>query len=670
MRLRVFIAECMLLCVTIASACGPFYNDISYPLTCHFYQGENSPELSNIQYKRNISSWQRITSYKISSGDIAATIYKLSLHSLQKEFERKSDNTFINWIKHNNASNIRDFILLAKEVEELREQINSPWYYPNHKAEYVKPDDAKSRLNELLAICKANTKNPLSDRYALQAIRILCALNRPSYGLYYYTKTLSRLQDGNLMKQMALGYVAGFYKNLGDTVRSDKMFALAGDFNCLSSPTAENISRLAYYNPESDVLKYRLNGFIGYEGHTRNIRMLNIADAALRSPKVVNRGDWLYLKAFVEGVYNKNLVKAEKLARQALANTFSDKRMVDDAKFFNICISAKIGNLKRIDQNINWIMANYPSCRQGILFFIIPALISNNQIEKALLVANTMDDNAPYASTGFQFLISCLPDNVIQYKKQLTEAKGIFGKFKNKVRHDNDYLNDIIGTLYLRSGQYSEAVKYLRKVSEKYQCSTNLFKGGYLTYNPWDFAFIPESKWDYMGYKDQDDNNEKFRPIVNKDRVTRLSSQINAKLNFATEMARLQAEMHYSKDSDTQNLARLRFAIGRYNSFNTCWALTQYWCGNANQCNYQPFYYDDNELKDLNYIIDLPRDMKDIEEWFVNEVTSALKALKTDAAKATANMMLRNYKTIAKYYPNSSEGKYLATHCDRWFDWL
>lgn len=87
MRLRVFIAECMLLCVTIASACGPFYNDISYPLTCHFYQGENSPELSNIQYKRNISSWQRITSYKISSGDIAATIYKLSLHSLQKNLK-------------------------------------------------------------------------------------------------------------------------------------------------------------------------------------------------------------------------------------------------------------------------------------------------------------------------------------------------------------------------------------------------------------------------------------------------------------------------------------------------------------------------------------------------------------------------------------------------------
>lgn len=662
----------MMLCGAIASACGPFFNDISYPLTFHFYQEQNSPVLQDIQYERNVGSWQHITSGSIPLDDIETAVYKSTLHSLQEEFDGKSDNAFINWVKENNAIYISDFLLLAKEVEELRAQTNSPWYYPNHKAEYVKPEDAEGRLNALLQICKTNSESPLGDRYALQAIRIFRALNRSEEGLKYYTNVLSRLPDDNLMKEMSQGYIAGFYMNLGDTVRADKMFAIAGDFNCLSSPTADNICRLAFHHPESEVLKCRLNGFIGYEGRVRNIRMLKIADAALRSPKIIHRGDWLYLKAFVEGVYNKNWQKAEKLARQALSNSFSKIEMADDARFFTTCAAAKNGNLHNIDDELCWMMDNYPAYRQGLLFFIIPALVSHNQTTKALLVANTMNVDEPYASTGFQFLLSCHPEEVIQYKRKLNDAKGLFGKLKNAVRHDDDYLNDIIGTLYMRQGKYSKAAEYQRLVSDTYQKSTNLFKGGFLAYNPWDYGYIPESQWEHNWYKYDDDYewDPGVRPIINKGRFTKLSTQINAKLNFATEMARLQNEMQNTIDSDKRNLARLRYVIGRYNSFNTCWGLTQYWCGDANQCNYRPFYYDNGDVIELGYVIDTPKEMKNIENWFVAEIEDAISEMKTDAAKATANMILRNYRTIAKHYPNSPEGKYLSTRCDRWSDWL
>lgn len=673
MKLRLFIVECMLLCAAIAYACGPYYNDISYPLTYHFYLKKGDPVLSGIQYESNISSWQRITSSSIPSDDIAEIIYGISLNSIKKEFTGKSDNAFVNWIKSNSATYLRDYIYLAKKVEVIRVLINNPWYYPNSKSGEVRPDDVEGCLNELLALCKANMNKPLSDRYALQAIRILRALNKPADGIQFYTKAFSGLSDKNLMKQMAQGYVAGFYMNLGDTIKANEMFALAGDFNSLSSPTTENISRLAYYHPESDVLKYRLNGFIGYEFRNRNIRLLKVADAALRSPKVVHRGDWIYLKAFVEGVYNNNWQKAEHLAKQSLANKFSDKRMAKDARFFKICAGAKNGNLMSIDDDFSWMLDNYPNYRQGLLFFVIPGLIAKNRIDEALLVVNTMDIDAPYASTGFQMLMSSNPEDVIRYKQKLASAKGVFGKLKNKVRHDDDYLNDIIGTLYLRKGQYAAATKYLKKVSEQYQRSTNIFKGGYLIYNPWDYAYVPVSKWEYDSYSKwmYREDGLTLIPDVNVSRVAKLPTQINAKLNFATEMARLQKEMLSSGNTDAKNIARLRYAIGRYNSFNTCWALTQYWFGTTTQCNYQPFYYgEDDEIIDLKYIIDTPKEMADIEDWFVKEVTGVLDSLKTDAAKATANMMLRNYRTIAKYYPDSSEGKYLATHCDRWSDWL
>ena len=664
----------MLLCAAIAYACGPFGSNEPYPLAYHFYQGEYSSTLSDIQYKSNISSWQRLTSENISSDDVEEIIYGISLNSIKNEFIGKSDNAFVNWIKDHNATYLRDYIYLAKEVEVIRTLINNPWYYPNRKSGYVRPDDAEGRLNELLVLCKVNMNKPLSDRYGLQAIRILRALNKPADGIQFYTKAFSGISDKNLMKQMAQGYVAGFYMNLGDTIKANEMFALAGDVNSLSATTAENISRLAFHHPESYVLKSRLNGLIGYGGARKNIKMLKVADAALRSPKVVHRGDWIYLKAFVEGVYNKNWSKAEHLAKQSLANKFSDKRMADDAKFFSICVAAKNGNISGIADDLNWMSANYPNYRNGVLFFVIPGLISHNRIDEALLVINTLDVDAPYASTGFQLLLSCNPDVVIRYKQKLASAKGIFGKLKEKVRHDDDYLNDIIGTLYLRKGQYAIAAKYLKEVSEQYQQSMNVFEEGYLSYNPWDYAYVPVSKWEYGSYSKWmycDDWQSVIRPDVNKNRVTKLPTQINAKLNFALEMVKLQKEMQSSVNPDTKNLARLRYAIGRYNSFNTCWALTQYWCGNADQCLYQPFYYGENySIVELDYIIDTPKEMADIENWFVKEVTGVLDSLKTDAAKATANMMLRNYRTIAKYYPNSSEGKYLATHCDRWSDWL
>lgn len=96
-------------------------------------------------------------------------------------------------------------------------------------------------------------------------------------------------------------------------------------------------------------------------------------------------------------------------------------------------------------------------------------------------------------------------------------------------------------------------------------------------------------------------------PDVNESRVTKLLTQINAKLNFAVEMAGLQKEMLSSENTDAKNIARLRYAIGRYNSFNTCWALTQYWFGTTTQCNYQPFYYgENNDIIDLKYITDTP----------------------------------------------------------------
>lgn len=55
---------------------------------------------------------------------------------------------------------------------------------------------------------------------------------------------------------------------------------------------------------------------------------------------------------------------------------------------------------------------------------------------------------------------------------------------------------------------------------------------------------------------------------------------------------------------------------------------------------------------------------------FEQEILSIFNALKSPAALSEANMMLRNYRTIARYYPESEAAKYLSAHCDGWNDWI
>ena len=44
-------------------------------------------------------------------------------------------------------------------------------------------------------------------------------------------------------------------------------------------------------------------------------------------------------------------------------------------------------------------------------------------------------------------------------------------------------------------------------------------------------------------------------------------------------MLELQDQMKYGKTADIRGMARFKYAIGRRNSFEECWALTQYWRG-------------------------------------------------------------------------------------------
>ena len=675
--------------VVVSIACGPFDALTSNPFVFHFYQENDSPTIIEMQKNENIALWQNLTSKTIPATEVEMAVYDMDLQQLQNTFEScRTNNSFLAWIIKNNAKEIKEFLLLAKELEELRFNRISPWYYPTNKNEKFDSKTESEKFANIVERCRRHTTGFLSDRYGLQYVRVLMTLQKYDECFEFYDTVMSKLPDKNLFKNMAKGYVAGCLQRMGKTEEANKMFAEVGDFNSIVNDKERHFKTLVKNNPESDVIKSRLNNWIGYGDRKDNLIYIGVADAALSSPNVVNRGDWLYLKAYIEEIYNRNHSKALELVRDALNHSFSKADMRYDAELMELCLSAEQGE---VCKDLRHYLETFQRESMPFYFYIVPALLKQGRILDAILLTNyassiegehvfaydgsitngsyihyDVPDNT-YANTGFQLMLSRTAQEIVDYKNFLTSNSALVREVIGQIRHDDDYLNEIIGTLYLREGNYNNAVEYLTQVSHDYQKNLNVYKCGYLNDNPWVNCYTPANKWDDPQKCEEIDKS--LLSTFNPANSSLLISPNDAKLNFAKEMLRLQRMME-SGNPDERGMARIRFALARYNSFNDCWALTQYWNGDANQCNYRPFYWLwDGEYKELDYLIELNGQIPD-QKWVDIQIKIGMNELKSHEALAEAQFLMGNYQMVAKKYPNSSVGRYLSTHCDSWDDWL
>lgn len=681
MNLNRFISSAtFLVSAVVAFACGPFDGLVSNPFVFHFYQEDDEPTIIEKQKAENVALWRDLTSQTILPAVVESAVYDMNLSQLQTVFESgRTNNAFLAWIINNKASEIKEFLLTAKELEELRFNRISPWYYPADKNEKFDSRTEAERFADIMERCRKHADGFLSDRYGLQYVRALIALQKYDECFDFYKQTMAKLPDGNLFKIMSKGYIAGCLQRMGKTDEANRMFAELGDFNSIHNDKKSYFKTLVRNNPESDVIKSRLNNWIGYGSREENLVYIGVADAALSSPDIVKRGDWLYLKAYIEEIYNRNHSRALRFVREALDHSFSRDDMRYDAELMELCLSAGQGELCK---DLRHYVERFQINSMPLYFYLVPALLRQGRVSESILLANYASYlerahdydkyiiDGTYANTGFQLMLSRSAREIADYKKFLKSDSELVREVVDYNRHDDDYLNEIIGTLYLREGNYSKAVEYLEQVSPDYQKNLNVYKGGYLFRNPWVNCYMPQNKWEYPSSDDKINDSRQSLPAPFNPADSRLlESDENAKLNFAREMSRLQ-EVMKTGTSDERGMARIRFAFARFNSFYDCWALTQYWYGSANQCNYQPFYYLWNgEYKELDYIKNLTGQIPD-QKWIDAQVRTAMNELQSPEAKAEALFLTGNYKSVAKKYPDSSVGQYLSTHCDSWNDWI
>lgn len=644
--------------------------------------------MSDYEREENLRLWQSLTSDRIPLADINEAVYKDNLTAFQdKAYDpSRSDNLFYIYLYNSGDEEVTDFIGLAKHLEERWAKELSPWHYPaDRQSEYATGD-----FSDLIDFCKSYDGDRLRDRYDMQIVRALFASRSYAECIAFSDSAFADVPPTNLMKRMAQRYVAGCWSRLGDTRRADSIFAVTGDIRSISADN--RIAYMTRLNPGApqfiDFIRDNASDTVFMR------RMRNMAEKIIKDRRVTNKGDWNFIMSYIDGEFNHEESSAREKIYRAMRQSFSSDELKDLARSYKMKLDGRAGITHSLIADLKWMESKISvinpqaeqwirRCRNIIYVDWVPRLWEKGDYSTAILLCAYADNIAPsvqwqnswtysdeyynpapsvsideirnsqhyinpldYGCLSFRLMESLTSRQLISVYDRIMSGKTLYSFLRGKTRADRDYYYELIGTLALREENYSRAIEYLSKVSTRYLKTMNIDKGGYLSLDP----FVPT-----------------FQPNNG-------ASNHNAKLKFAQRMLTYSHLMKHGRTADERGMSRLMYAIGRWNSTETCWALTRYWKGTCYSV-FQPSldnWHDDFYMSKYRFIYD--RETADTsplsDKKYNDEVAAALAMLKTDEAKARANYILGKRASIIKLYGDTPTARFIKTSCDNWRNWL
>ena len=219
-----------------------------------------------------------------------------------------------------------------------------------------------------------------------------------------------------------------------------------------------------------------------------------------------------------------------------------------------------------------------------------------------------------FSNHYFRMLDSTPLNYLIQYESLLRSPSTAIERFlQARSFVDDDYLNDIIGTRYIRDMKYGKAVEYLSKVHDGYQKRLNT--SAYMCFNPFEI----------------------------KTHNAKTSSTY--KLDFARKMVNYEHSVQKGTDEDIKGEALIKMGLGIRSSFMSCWALTHY-----SKSEYNPWYEDKYTLDKIECASTL------IEKGF--------KHLKDPELAARYYKALCQWRTAVENYPETKVAEEIRSSCD------
>lgn len=688
-------------------ACGPYSYEVPDP---SFFRLQN-PDAVESRMDENIRLWQSQTSSKVSLEDIREVIYGdtepdawLNRYSGLLVWEisgysEKTKNTFLNYLYNAGDDEAANCIMVAKHVARLRDDRNSPWYYPASKT------DVETGFDPVIHTIEQYKGKRFYNRYSLQLIRALFASARYEECIAAFDSRFAGVADNELMKSMARDYAAGAACRLGNKELATRYFASVGDVASLrryvmSEDSAFDISvRLCPDSPKlMEFIDRKINGIeqMYIDSAFVRTKILPAANSVLRGNKTSNRGLWHYIAAICEGRFKDNDEAAYK--HICVAGTVNRGVSKDIIRAYKMMLEARMGKDGGLLADMKWLECKVADLtapdhsywvevmQHIVLGYLVPAYAEKGDVITAIQLANYGEnmllkylprswrfsdsywfDNdvrdarfdpskrnpSDFSNTFFIFMQNQSPETIERYVASLSCDKPLYRFLNAGCYTDRNYLLDLAGTLYLRHRDYGNAVRVLSEVAPSYQKLLNVDREGYLRRNPFSYqSELQRNDWDEEYFCDSPGR-------VDTDNVRN-----NKKLYFAKEMLRLENEIANCTDSNQRGLARLKYAIGLENSFNACWALTSYhrgnWITKENE-EFERFYEPENTQKFA--IEKATKDAERMREQALLEITDPEVA-------ARAHYQLYNYRTIARRYPRTKIGRMMAASCDSWSDWV
>ncbi|MCH5346122.1 MAG: hypothetical protein J1E63_03375 [Muribaculaceae bacterium] len=693
-----------------ADACGPYNPIIPTP---NFFFTDATVGRVDSDRRENLGLWQQLTSDQIPLADIEQAVYKDPLDTYQANIydRRPVSNLFYAYLRNSNDDELIEFLSFAKSLEEKRAEMASPWYYPSSKDR----KEEKEWFKNFIETARNYKGTRLKDRYALQAVRAYFAEGELDSCINYYEKAFVDFPDSNLFKRMAAGYAAGCLERKGNQDAAIELYATAGDFGAIAA-MPKGLEYMARANPDSpELMEYIAHA----SGDTAAFMAIEpVALNVLKDGKTTHPADWEFILAFINGEYKNDYKTAATHIYRAMEGRFSRDAFADYARAYRAKVDAANGNTTSLLDDLKWfetkINLTDPGAKewnrrmQNIVFINwIPTLWKKGDYATAILLCGYADNllntqkkfycedfdrnyeynpNQPnqsqtlaqmrastryrntvdYSNLAFQLMGSLNAEQLIAAKKQISQNTPLYSLLRQRARIDDPYWDELIGTLALREENYDLAMEYLGRVPNMYQWTMNIYKEKDLNRDP--FKAYP-SRWEkhkYDGHTWESESRSYRAPLATMD---------NAKYNFAKQMAQYKQQMTDGKTADERGLARLKYAIGRRNSFEECWALTQYWRGYTDyRFTPQLQYWNNNDdatrLYDFLYDYETKVGHKTIWAKYNKEERAALKMLQTPEARAEAQYLLGNLATVIKKYPDTPTAAMIKTSCDNWRSWL
>jgi hypothetical protein len=274
--------------------------------------------------------------------------------------------------------------------------------------------------------------------------------------------------------------------------------------------------------------------------------------------------------------------------------------------------------------------------------------VNPDSLRKATYVDTLHHNNHDYSNFAFWIADTMSASRLVEYFERTTGTpRDEFDRFiADKGYRDTNYWYEIIGTHYLREGDYYNAVRYLHEVSPDFVNNQNI-----------DFEYDPFS------YDRQP-----------------LRYQWHPKLVYAERMLWLERQMRQPQDPDRLGLLMLTYSIGLRNAADLCWSYLSY----GRTCDDYAFWDEYSEYYEPDWQSWFsPYDMlPNGHAWFNTRECrhlasvladqwqrQAFQTLRSDEARAYAYHQLCFFDRIRRDYPNTPTARWIETHCDTKAQW-